>query len=369
MNYTVYKFNLDLASIGSQTYLTMKQGDTGRSLFITLSNKGQPYEIDESCTAVFAAKKADGNIIFNNCTIEDNTIHYKVTTQTSAAIGEAECEIRLYNGTTLIASPSFTVLVNPAVYPDSEIIESVTEVSTFTSLVGEASELIYEVNNSLENGDFIPKFSVGKVETLPAGSNATVEITGTGANPVLNFGIPQGDEGQAESLIPDTELSLDSTKPVQNKVITAKINDIEKDVADNTEAIKANDNKKVDKENGKALSTNDFTNEYKKKLDSIEAGATKLEDGDVTAAKLAEDAKSKGIAVTLATANWADNAQTVAVEGVTADNNVLVAAAPESRTAWNDAEIYCSAQAAGTLTFACGTVPTADVTANVIILV
>ena len=57
MNYSVYNFNLDLAAIGSQAYLTMKQGDTGRSLFITLSNKGEPYEIADGCIAVFSAKK------------------------------------------------------------------------------------------------------------------------------------------------------------------------------------------------------------------------------------------------------------------------------------------------------------------------
>ena len=89
----------------------------------------------------------------------------------------------------------------------------------------------------------------------------------------------------------------------------------------------------------------------------------------VFAANLAEDAKSKGIAVTLASGSWSDNQQTVAVTGVTANNNVIVAAAPESRTAWNDAEIYCSAQGAGTLTFSCGTAPSSDVIANVLILV
>lgn len=88
----------------------------------------------------------------------------------------------------------------------------------------------------------------------------------------------------------------------------------------------------------------------------------------VYGANLAEDAKSRGIAVTLAASAWENNSQTVSVAGVTADNNVLVAAAPASRTAWNDAEIYCSAQGSAALTFKCGTVPTEDVTANVVIL-
>lgn len=102
--------------------------------------------------------------------------------------------------------------------------------------------------------------------------------------------------------------------------------------------------------------------------DPITFTTDSLKDKSITPEKLAFEYKSKGVAVVLAADGWADNAQTVDVEDVTADNNVLVAAAPASRTAWNDAEVYCSAQAAGTLTFMCSAVPTTDVTANVVIL-
>lgn len=295
MNYSVYKFNLDLASIGSQVYLAMKQGDTGRSLFITLSNKGQPYEIEDGCIAVFAAKKPDGNIIFNNCVIENNIIHYEVTPQTSAAVGELACEIQLYKDGKLISSPCFATLVNPAVYPESELIESVTEVNTLAELLSYAQTMLI-------NGGFIPKLSVGSVETLPAGSFATVEITGTGEAPVLNFGIPQGIQGQAEHLIPDTELLVDSTKPVQNRAIALKFAVVEENIADNAAAIAT----KVGKENGKGLSANDFTDEYKQKLDGIEDGANKfaIEDGAVTAAKIANGAVSQTFTGTLLASGW-----------------------------------------------------------------
>lgn len=101
--------------------------------------------------------------------------------------------------------------------------------------------------------------------------------------------------------------------------------------------------------------------------DAVQENAIK--NGAVTSAKLAADAKSKGVAVTLAAASWSNKTQTVSVTGVTANNNVLVAAAPASREAWNDAEIYCSAQASGSLTFTCGSVPAENITANVVILV
>lgn len=40
-----------------------------------------------------------------------------------------------------------------------------------------------------------PDISIGTVETLPPGSPATATITGTAENPVLSFGIPQGQQG------------------------------------------------------------------------------------------------------------------------------------------------------------------------------
>lgn len=60
--------------------------------------------------------------------------------------------------------------------------------------------------------------------------------------------------------------------------------------------------------------------------------------------------------------------QTVTVTSVTALSHVIVTYAPDSRVAYIDADIYCSAQGEGTLTFMCETVPTEAVTANLIIL-
>lgn len=54
-----------------------------------------------------------------------------------------------------------------------------------------------------------------------------------------------------EERVVDSYLSITSTNPVENKVITDALN------------------QKVNKTTGKDLSTNDFTNEYKDKLDSI----------------------------------------------------------------------------------------------------
>lgn len=63
---------------------------------------------------------------------------------------------------------------------------------------------------------------------------------------------------------------------------------------------------------------------------------------------------------------WSSNTQTVNVTGVTANNVVMVSPSPVSATEYAQCGILCTAQAAGTLTFTCTSVPTNDLTVNVV---
>ena len=99
---------------------------------------------------------------------------------------------------------------------------------------------------------------------------------------------------------------------------------------------------------GKGLSSNDYTTEEKTKLEGLSAPVART--------------------ATLTVAGWSGTTQTVSVTGVTADSILTVTYAPASHDAWLDAGVYCSAQGAGTLTFACDTVPTAELTANIVII-
>lgn len=62
-------------------------------------------------------------------------------------------------------------------------------------LLNDVTETVDNVNSKLENGEFIPQFTMGTVETLPAGQPAKAEITGTRKQPILNLDIPQGATG------------------------------------------------------------------------------------------------------------------------------------------------------------------------------
>ena len=153
MNCTDYRLSLDIFKTVSQTTLPVKQGDTAYKLCITITANGTPYRITEGCYAQFTAKKPDGNFINNKCTIENNTIYYQLTSQTTAAIGMVECEIVLYdaNGEQL-ATPHFNILVDKKAYNGEEI-KSSSEVNMLEDLIKESQEQIAEVEKKLANGE------------------------------------------------------------------------------------------------------------------------------------------------------------------------------------------------------------------------
>ena len=85
---------------------------------------------------------------------------------------------------------------------------------------------------------------------------------------------------------------------------------------------------------------------------------------------LVDMAKPKQVSVTLSASGWnsSSKTQTVSVSGVTATGNLIITAAPDSYMAYAKAAVRCTAQGEGTLTFACETVPTANMAANVLIV-
>ena len=74
------------------------------------------------------------------------------------------------------------------------------------------------------------------------------------------------------------------------------------------------------------------------------------------------------VTVSIAQADWSSNVCTKTVSGLGANDNVIVTYAPGNRTEYKSAGIYCSAQAAGSLTFTCTTTPTTTVDVNVMII-
>jgi hypothetical protein len=145
MNSSNYKLSLNVQKAVSGKQLEVKQGDTKRELWVTLTDGDAPYSITEECYAVFTAAKPDGTFIANPCRILGNTIVYDLTPQTLAAAGYCDCEIRLYGADDgLLTSARFGLLVHEPALGDEDVIQSETEVNALTQLIGDAAQVIRE---------------------------------------------------------------------------------------------------------------------------------------------------------------------------------------------------------------------------------
>lgn len=154
MKNSIYRISLDIHDTSSQISLSVKKGDTARSIYITLTENGKPYKIAEGCSAIFEAKKADGNFIHNACRIEGNTIIYDLTAQTTAAVGATECEIALFDEQgEKLTSPCFIMVVEDTVYNGEEIV-STPEADALEAITDEAKALIADVEEKLANDYF-----------------------------------------------------------------------------------------------------------------------------------------------------------------------------------------------------------------------
>lgn len=95
-------------------------------------------------------------------------------------------------------------------------------------------------------------------------------------------------------------------------------------------------------------------------------GEVQTAQSDITALQSNKQNTITAVTVTLTVAGWADNQQTVSASNVTASNIVWVSPAPTSFTSYGEAGIRATAQGAGTITFQCTTVPTAEITVEVV---
>ena len=167
-----YRISLDIRDSHGACLLDMKRTDTHRRIYITLTDGGVPYRITEGCQVVFTAKKPDNKVIYNHCTVEDNTVIYDVTPQTTAETGLLQCEIRLYDASVplepdengvlslsgtdvqLLTSAAFGIRVYPTVYNEEDILASENEVSELTQLTDRAHQALQWMEKAKEAGEF-----------------------------------------------------------------------------------------------------------------------------------------------------------------------------------------------------------------------
>ena len=141
MSSSNYRFTLNVQEEQSQVSLPVRLGDTNRSLYISISDGGKPFTIENGSSAVFVGKKADETTITTSCIIEGNSVvRYDFTKQTASCPGIVDCEIRLYNKDgKLIASPRFIMVVDERVIVDGDIVSD-NWITTLDELYGSETQ-------------------------------------------------------------------------------------------------------------------------------------------------------------------------------------------------------------------------------------
>lgn len=177
MNYSSYRITLDNYATSSQIVLNAKEQESGRKIYISLTDGSMPYHIEEGCRAVFTAEKPDATLIYNDCQIDGDVIIYTITKQTTAAVGFVACEIKLYDkNDVLLISPRFGLLVEKSVFNDQDMSGSGNEFNAIADLIN------HVVQQYLENNPL----GVDKTLTVE-GKAADAMVTGQGISKAKNI--------------------------------------------------------------------------------------------------------------------------------------------------------------------------------------
>jgi len=153
MNVLKYRVSLDMFDTLSQITIKAKKGDSACQIHFTLTENGKIYNISDGCYATFSGKKADGNFVYGNCTIEGNTIVYDFSSsidddgfcQLTACEGNVECEVALFKDSNKLTTPRFTLVVDGTVYNGEEIV-STPSVNAVKKLIDES---VLSINGEL----------------------------------------------------------------------------------------------------------------------------------------------------------------------------------------------------------------------------
>lgn len=137
---------------------------------------------------VFYAKKPDGNVIFNNCTVDgvNNTAILNLTSQTLSVPGLLECEFQIFDGTNVLLKVNGLKIFVSEDENFSGALESTSEANALISAINRSEELLNNIG-SLDSLNTIDKSTItGAIneinsKIIPISQGGTGGITATEA--------------------------------------------------------------------------------------------------------------------------------------------------------------------------------------------
>lgn len=375
MNYSSYRISLDNYDTSSQIVLNAKQGDTGRKIYISLTDGSTPYHIENGCRAIFTAEKPDGTLIYNDCVIEEDIIIYTLTEQTTAAAGFVACEIKLYDeNDILLISPRFGLLVEESVFNDKNIAESGHELNAVVDIVEKAVDDYLEENPvaidaTLTRGGYAAdakttgdRFSTIEKKITTANESisnqAKVAAIKTYTAPAQFGCTAASTPAEIRAALPNGSVFMCLPEELTNEAwnFPSGVYLLQMFKANATSAT------------GNAARVKTLL--LGKRLEFGDYQADADEDG-VPTGTWYRMPRMLTATVTLSAGGWSNGEQTVNAAGVSAKeegNAVIPSPAPASFLAYQEANVRISQQGSGTLTFTCDETPTTALTVNILIL-
>lgn len=113
---TEYRVTMDLHRAGSQAYLRLKQGSSGYTVRVRLTQGGRPYEVEADTSVLLAVRLPDGTVVTAPAALREGEIGFSIPRMVAESVGTSACELLLSAGKERITSPSFWILTDGVVY-------------------------------------------------------------------------------------------------------------------------------------------------------------------------------------------------------------------------------------------------------------
>lgn len=193
------------------------EDDAAHTFIVSAVKDGEPQSLTGADVRGFFIRPDSATVPINGTVDDEGNATVTLTARCYAIAGRFQLAIRIVQGdvkSVIFCGDGSLRKVSTDAFIDEEgIIPSLDELlaqiaaiegavnnaNTAADNADEAATRAIEAAEKAENakGDTgaTPNLTIGTVETLPAGSDATATITGTAEEPVLSLGIPKGYDG------------------------------------------------------------------------------------------------------------------------------------------------------------------------------
>ena len=107
-------FSVDMIPGGSQTVIACNQFERGDVWVFALYYNGGRFQIPAGATVAITGTKNDKAAFEVSASVADNTVIVTVTEQMTAAAGKCVAELMVVDGSTVLYSANFIIMVEPA---------------------------------------------------------------------------------------------------------------------------------------------------------------------------------------------------------------------------------------------------------------